>query len=98
MRVELLWRHVLGRADHHAGGRDGAHVEADAASEAEVHQVHAAVPRDHDVVRLDVAVDDPQLVSGFQSVRHGRDAARRVDPVSPLSVLSCRRSYRPRRG
>jgi hypothetical protein len=67
-RVQLLGRHVGGRAQDHAGARGTAVHQA---RDAEVHDPHAAVLLvEHDVGRLDVAVDDPALVREVECVRH----------------------------
>ena len=56
----------MSRAQHRGGlGHDGILRARDA----EVHDLHVAVGLHHDVLRLDVAVDD------VQSVRHGKRLA-----------------------
>ena len=61
----LLRRHVLERADHGAErrGRAGA---ADRARDPEIHDERAIVVRDHDVLGLEIAVDDTDLVRRLQ--------------------------------
>ena len=63
----LFGRHVGGRAEDLAVHRDGdfAHF---AAGQAEVHEVRLAVAIDHDVGRLQVAVDDALLVGMVQGI------------------------------
>ena len=65
----LLVRHVGGRADHFPLHRDAGIV--DRAGQAEVGDLrHIRKPRQEDVARLDVAVDQPQCVRGGQARRH----------------------------
>ena len=47
------------------GGLDGLFI--DDARQAEVHDAHRTVPADHDVVRFEVAVDEPGGVRGRQA-------------------------------
>ena len=69
-RVELIALHLLGahvvrRADDEA--RLGhPFLRLGHPRDAEVHQLHLALVVDEDVLRLDVAVDDPLLVRGLQ--------------------------------
>ncbi|MFN7915380.1 MAG: hypothetical protein U0Q55_08565 [Vicinamibacterales bacterium] len=58
-RADLLGRHVIRRAHHHA--ELGQPLLADA-GDPEVQDLHRTVRVHHDVQRLDVAVDDPGLV------------------------------------
>ena len=58
--VRLLRGHVLRRPDDDPGAGDAAGVER--AGDAEVHDLGVAVLVDHDVLRLEVAVDDAQPV------------------------------------
>jgi hypothetical protein len=44
---------------------------ADAAGDAPVHQADLAVAADHDVLGLDVAVDDAALVGVVEGLEHG---------------------------
>ena len=69
----LLGRQVLGGADDRAGLRDLARAGA---GDPEVHDLDAAVGRDDDVVRLDVAVDDGVAVRELEG---GEDLSRVVD-------------------
>jgi hypothetical protein len=72
----LLRGHVARRPDDEARVRQMAerprlavHEAAGQLRDAEVEDLHEAVPRHHDVVGLQVAVDDPGLVSLCQPVR-----------------------------
>ncbi len=59
----LLGRHVVRRTQHRAGPRQAARRGiSDDARETEVEDLENAVRRQHQVRRLDVAVDDPHLV------------------------------------
>ena len=71
--ARLLGRQVLGGADDRACFR---HLARAGAGDSEVHDLDAAVGRDDDVVRLDVAVDDAVAV---RVVERGEDLARVVD-------------------
>ena len=82
--LRLLRRHVRRRAENHAGvghlrrrrdrrrGRDvsraGRGVRVRELREAEVEHFHHAVRRDLDVRGLQVAMDDPLLVGGFEGL------------------------------
>ena len=57
---DLLWGHVGGRAD--AGACLGEVGEVRVARDAEVHDLHAALSRQHHVRGLDVAMDDRAVV------------------------------------
>jgi hypothetical protein len=61
---ELLGRHVGGRA--HDGARLG-HAAAFDAGDAEIGDLHLPFPGEHDVGRLDVAVDDAALMAELQA-------------------------------
>src|SRR2546429_3710951 len=64
----LLGGHVSGRAEHDAGARL---VVGDAhARDPEVHDFHPPARQQHDVARLDVAVDDAALVRVAEAVGH----------------------------
>ena len=54
--LDVLGRHVRRRAEQLAG--HGQPLEVDHVRDAEVHQLHDAVGPDHDVLGLDVAVQD----------------------------------------
>ena len=60
LALRLLGRQVRGRAEDGRGL--GQRLAARGAGDAEVHDLHVARGRDHDVAGLDVAVDDPALV------------------------------------
>ncbi len=59
-RLRLLGRHVLGRADHDAGTGEPRRVERP--GDAEIHHLGVPLAVDHDVLGLEVAVDDAQPV------------------------------------
>ena len=74
----LLGRHVAHRAEHEAGIGLGALGQSVAAlgwlafselRDAEVENLHAAVSRDEQVLRLEIAVDDAALVRGGKTPR-----------------------------
>jgi len=61
---ELLGRHVGRRADDDPDARQRRRVDAARPGQPEVEQPDGAVGGDHDVARLDVAVDDAGGVRG----------------------------------
>ena len=63
---ELLGRHLVGGADHEPG-LGPASVPLHRPGDPEIHELHQALRRHHDVRRLDVAVDDPLLVGRLQA-------------------------------
>ena len=65
---DLLGRHVRGRPDARAGHGQVVVVVL-VARDAEIHQLHAALARDHDVRGLDVAVDDAAVVHVIEGAR-----------------------------
>ena len=67
--LRLLGREVLGRSEHRAGLRD---LRRAGAGDAEVRDPGAALAVDEDVLRLQVAMDDPVLV---RELRAGEDLA-----------------------
>ena len=80
--AHLLGRHVADRAEHHARRRSSAcrcvamllapadgRVGLRELRETEVENLHAAVVRDEDVLRLQIAMDDALLVRGGEAVR-----------------------------
>ena len=74
---DLLWRHVVGRAHHHA---DLGQVRSRRARDAEVEDLH--VPRfaaDHQVRGLDVAMDDAALVRVGEALA---DVGDELDPAA----------------
>ena len=56
LALDLLRRHVFGRADHHARSRDPLSLER--TGDPEIHDADRPLPVDHDVARLEVAVHD----------------------------------------
>ena len=66
-RGELLGRHIKRRPHDRAGDREFAVLGM---GDAEIRQLHAAVGRQHDVARLDVAMHDVLPVTGLQSQQH----------------------------
>ena len=79
---ELLGAHVLGRADDEPGLRHLLRIVAlHRLRDAEVDDLHAvravARLRDHDVVGLEIAMDDAHVVRGVERVgRLSRDVGR----------------------
>ncbi len=80
--LDLLEGHVTGGPDDRARRRDrhaparAEHVSAEVLREAEVGDEGLALPREEDVLRLEVAVDDPALVGapeGLGEPPHERD-------------------------
>jgi hypothetical protein len=73
-RLDLFGRHVGSRAHHHTGGREQGRrplgligrVRFHDLGQAEVEHLHSAVWRDHDVRRLQVAMDDAPVVCSRQ--------------------------------
>src|ERR1044071_10177990 len=79
LAADLLGREVVRRADGRAGTpqRTGGVAAAGERGHAEVEHFHAVVAAQHDVLRLDVAVDDPRLVRGDERARYaGRNRDR----------------------
>ena len=75
--LDLLGRHVGGRADHQAGrGQPGVALDR---GDAEVSQLGGTVLADHDVLGLEVAVDDPGPVGGLERVQQAEP-----EPGGPL--------------
>ena len=70
---ELLGTHVFRGPDRHPHGRDGLPTSPGRLGDSEVHQLHelpaVGIPRDENVVRLEVAVDDSALVRRGEGVR-----------------------------
>ena len=75
---ELLGRHVLGSADERAGAGERFGVDAGGPGDAEVDQLGQAVGGEHDVRRLDVAMDDTRLVRRVERVADPGQEHRRV--------------------
>ena len=69
LALRLLGRDVVCRAEN--GGRLGVHRVL-CARDAEVHHLHVAVGLDHDVLRLDVAVDDILVMRDGKRLAHLR--------------------------
>jgi hypothetical protein len=97
LALHLLGRHVLGRADEDVGAGDA--LALDGPGDAEVHDPGVAVPVDHDVLRLEVAVDDADPVGFLEAfadlagdahgLAHGQgaDAVNEALEVFPGHVL-----------
>ena len=68
LALRLLGTHVVRRAAQHAGAR-AAVAGQQAARETEVDEHHAAVVAQHDVRRLEVAMDDAGLVHHLERAR-----------------------------
>ncbi len=67
LALDLLRAHVFRRPDHDPGPGDALLLER--AGDAEIHDVDAAALVDHDVLRLEVAVDDAVAVGLGQAFR-----------------------------
>ncbi len=78
LALRLLRRDVVRRAQH---GRGLCHDGVLRARDAEVHDLHVAVGLHHDVLRLDVAVDDVQIV------RHGEGLAHLRADLGDLALV-----------
>ena len=93
----LLGRHVVGRADRNAGGRELRGL-VERFRDAEVHELHHALAilgvGQHDVVRLQIAMDDAVPVNRRQRRRHlleQRDRKAGLHAVATLDhVLQAR--------
>ena len=83
LALRLLGRQVRRRAEHRRGLRRG--LERLHARDAEVHDLHLALARDHHVRGLDVAVDDALRV------RDRRGPARSAAPARPTASSVGRR-------
>ena len=85
----LLGGHVVGGAEHAAGGRQALGLER--ARDAEVGDLGAPVAVDQDVLRLDVAVDELVLVRARQRPADldgvGHRLGHRQPPIAPDAVL-----------
>ena len=66
--LDLLRRHVLRRPDHHPGARDPFPPERP--GDPEVHDPGVPVLVHHDVLGLQVAVDDPEVMGLRQAFAH----------------------------
>ena len=79
---EMLRRHVGDGPDRRAGARQ--RRAAGQLGDAEVEELHLAAPRQHDVRRLDVAMNDVGVVRCRHRARHlHRDVERLVDRHRP---------------
>ena len=95
----LLGRHVLRRAHDHAGSRHAAgdarlaHARRQQSRDAEVHHLHVAVIAHHDVLGLDVPMNDARVVRGAERARNlDRDLRKRVQRALPLEQEGAQRS------
>ncbi len=91
--LHLLGRHVFRRPDHHPSARDP--FASERPGDPEVHDPGVPVLVDHDVLRLEVPVDDPQTMGLGQSLaellgdRDGPAYAERARLADePLQVLA----------
>ena len=79
LALDLLWRHIRHRAQHHPRPRQ--HRRRPAPGQPEIRQVHVVRPArprvDQYVRRLDIAVHQPRPVRGIQRAGHRRDDRRR---------------------
>ena len=69
----------------------GGHLGLDLAQlrQAEVEHLHAAVRRDHDVARLQIAMGDAALVRGADGVAHAdTDPQQRVERQAAAGIIS----------
>ncbi len=83
--VHLLGRHVLGRSDHHPCTRDP--LRSDRAGDAEVHDPGPALAVDHDILRLEVPVNDSETMGLGQAFGGlARDGQRLADGQGPDAV------------
>ena len=85
----LLWRHVGGSAHHDACVRQPGTCRPVASicvlfrrrqnlRESEIENLHLAIRLQHDVGRLEIAMDDAPVVGGFESVRDVVSDAQRL--------------------
>ena len=94
--AHLLRGQVLGRAHHHVVAGEVV-AAAERLGDAEVGQQHLAVGRDHDVARLDVAVDEPGRVGSVERAGerhadvHGQLRAELASARPGGGAASCRR-------
>ena len=98
LALRLLGRDVVGRPEHGPGLRHSVlHVER--AGDAEVGHLRLAVAVQQDVLRLDVAVDEPLLVRERESLRdldRELDRRRNRDGATPDRAASGSRRRRTR--
>src|SRR6266700_7631475 len=75
----LLGRHISGRAENHARRRRYSLESFGTAArdrisarlcQAKVHDLYAAVAAEHDVVRFEIAMDNPGLMGGAEGRRY----------------------------
>jgi len=87
LAAPLLRRHI-GRRAHRDADLRQLLARLEAGGEAEVHEHGLAVVAEHDVARLDVAVDDPFLVRVRQRLGQLADDRRGVARREPLRVAA----------
>ncbi len=92
LALRLLGRIILNGAERHAcGGQPlGAGILVDA-GDAKIRQLDELVVVEHDVLRLDIAMDDATLVRGAQAKGHvvgNDDGALITEPAVALDVAS----------
>ena len=75
----------MGGADYGGGLGHGGRGVGHGAGDAEVHHLHVAVGGEHDVGRLDVAVDDPGPVAVGQRVQHALGQGHRLGGLNLAS-------------
>ena len=73
----LLGRKILGGADNGGGLRHRRGGIIQGASDAEVHHLHLAGVGEHNICRLDIAVDNAGFVRGLQCIRYRFEDIRR---------------------
>ncbi len=83
LALRLLGREIAGGAEHRAGHRQG--VRARSAGDPEVRNVDGAGSVEHEIRRLDVAVDDSVAMGGIESGRSFLEPLERLpDLLGPV--------------